>query len=286
VVELATNQGILGAFNLTSTHLYWRGGDNVMRIAVAGGAPEVLYEGLVGLTGVAVDESRIYVTVGSDVGAPMVASLPLGGGALTPLSTDFTEPWDIEVDQGTLYFGVASQAADGGLYALPVDGGTPQQLVPGMVTMLEIWRDHVYFIANAPVPSLGRVPRAGGTAEQLIPQTVASHLAVDDTGVYLADGAGLVRVPLEGGALEVLSPFARLPSEASGPALDTRHAYFLDNDYYQGDLLRVGLDGSERTVLLAGGYAMRSIAVNDTTLFFAEYPLGERVLSMDKCGCP
>jgi hypothetical protein len=283
-VVIAENQGTLGAFNLTATHLYWRGGDNVMRVDVNGGEPEALAEGIVGLSSVAVDDDGIYIT--ADLDAPMVARLPLTGGTPTPLVTESMYYLDIEVADGRLYFSAPTPEVEGGLYSVSTEGGEVEQLYAGTTTILEVWRDYVYFIAYDAEAGLRRVPRAGGEVEVLLEPTVAYHLAVNDAGVHLVDEAGLIRLPLAGGTPEVLAPITRDPSESSGPALDSTHAYFLDNDNYLGDIVRAGLDASAPSALVSDHTPLRSIAVNDTTLFFGESTEDGRVLRIDKCGCP
>jgi len=284
-VVIADNQGIVGAFNLTSTHLYWRGGNNVMRADVNGGAPEVLGEAIAGLTSVALDEGGIYITTDIEASTPMVASLPLAGGTPTALVMGATRYLDIEVADGTLYYSVPTTEAEGGVYAVSTGGGEPELLYAGTPTILEVWRDYVYFLAYVPEAALLRVPRAGGEVEVLRDPTVAYHLAVNDSGVHLVDELGLIRLPLAGGTPDVLAPINRDPGESSGPALDTTHAYFVDNDLYFGDVVRAGLDASEPSALVSDSPPLRSVAVNDTTLFYSEGTDDGRVLRIDKCGC-
>jgi hypothetical protein len=145
-------------------------------------------------------------TFDNSVRSTAIKRVPLVGGAAVTLATlpaGFV--YDLATDQSTTLFWTDAS----GLHEMPIDGGPITNLFSGSATYLGLDATNVYFASDK---SLMRVPKAGGTAVQVVstPDFV-SALYVDAAGsrIYWADGGGIAgstgtavrSAPTAGGAI-------------------------------------------------------------------------------------
>ncbi|HKF97601.1 MAG TPA: hypothetical protein VKB20_05050, partial [Steroidobacteraceae bacterium] len=187
------------------TNVYWTAdetGLTVQSVPVTGGAPVTLAVDALDTSAqpcywrIAVDAQNVYWT-SSETTSPVgcsVKKVPLNGGAATTV-VDYPYLRDFTVDGGNVYFSelggrtLQKIGIDGGPATLVVSAVSPWVLVSGAGRLfwLEPKGLGVSFVSEAggtPVPM-------GGALSD--PALVTDALAVDQTGVYCAEGqAGLI----------------------------------------------------------------------------------------------
>ena len=288
-VVIAEGQLSPGAFEITPTHLYWRGGDegqSLLRVAHGMDAAETIIESVSQLTGVAVDDTFAYVTTG--VSDPGLGRYRLDGtAALEPLETAANQPWDIERAGNVLYYGDAE--LDGGVYALDIATGASVRVVAAArVVAVAPYGPYVYFTAGPTTTitsAVFRVPLAGGAVEQLTTEGEPGELTLAGGFVYWGQYGGICRVPIDGGAVELIVPTGEATVETVTP--DSTHIYWTQNDGLTAQVMRAALDGSGAEIVADGTGEYLSVAVTDTLLYFSNRdPTNPQVLRVAKCGCP
>ena len=222
------------------------------------------------------------------VGKALLLGVDRQGASFDALATD-----------GTTAFVATSDAR---LLGAPVSGGTTTTLatLSAPAVALAMFGNYVYFATNA--GGLARVAKTGGTTEPLATITGAIHgLEADDAAVYVATGAaeetpaGIVRVPLDGGAPAVLSsgnePCAMVrngrslfwTSLAASAAAGTGTTPKVDS----GAVLKLSLDGGAVATVASGAFAACAIAADQDSLYFATtVPNALAVKSGSSSGAP
>jgi hypothetical protein len=155
-------------------------------------------------TGLAVDATRVYWTdLGATSGKGAVYSAPKDCGAKTKIAGDQNDPVALAVDAASVYW-----LNHDAVMKAPLGGGSAVKLcdvtddaVDGDVVL---GGDHVYVATGQRIL---RVPKAGGSAEDLAFTTSAWALALDADYVYASEqGGGVLRVPRAGGSAETIAP--------------------------------------------------------------------------------
>jgi len=218
------------------------------------------------------------------VGPALLVSADRQGASFDALATD-----------GTTAFVATS---DGRILSTPVSGGTTTTLgtLTAPAVTLTTAGNYVYFAAND--GAVARIAKTGGVAESLATITGAIRgLQADDAAVYVATGAaeetpaGIVRVPLDGSAVKVLTaggePCAMIRdgrrlfwTSLSASATDT-------TKLGKGEVLRLSLDGGEVSTVASGSFSACAIAADKDSLYFATtLPNALPVKSGDVMGTP
>jgi hypothetical protein len=194
---------------VNASHVYWGVRRNrfaippttgkIYRVPVAGGATEIVVDGLVAPVGIALDATTLYF---SDGGARTVGKAPLAGGsAATTLATGLAGmPGSIATDSDSVYWAsnqTNRTASDGGIAKLSINGGAPVMITTGFpsVGAIELGASEVYFYGYWPSPhpndNLYVAPKAGGAARTLGNNNVKSpSFSIDGTYAYFADPVG------------------------------------------------------------------------------------------------
>jgi hypothetical protein len=237
-VTLAPAQTTTSCLAVDANAVYWTdqgSGNRVMKVALAGGAPQVLATGGDKPGCVAIDQTNAYYT---DGGSATLMKVPLAGGAPAALAQN-------------------------------------QHVLPERKPLLASDGSFVYFITDVygdvdaynNKNAIVRVPvtGGGGPVEVLVAEVIGdpAGLAVDAANVYFSDSTGVYAQPKSGAA-----PLAI-------PAMSTIHSNSFATDGVnlviaevsaigQGDLALFRTDGNGRTVLsstLASSLAIDSSGV-------------------------
>jgi hypothetical protein len=261
-----------------------RDGEQGLYLPTKAGGPDHVADGVGTPSAIAMTADRVVFTthdtmVGGErvaAGALFVADKRVGPALLLGIDHQGAS-FDALTTDGTTAFVATSDAR---LLGAPVAGGATTTLatLDAPAVALATSGTHVYFATNA--GALARVAKSGGAVEQLA--TIAGAirgLEADDVAVYVATGAaagapaGIVRVPLAGGATTVLSsgnePCAMIRNGRSlfwtSLAAMTDTTTKLD----KGEVLRLSLDGGPVATVASGAFAACAIAADEDSLYFA-----------------
>jgi hypothetical protein len=211
---------------------YTNGAGAILRAPVAGGAPQPVVTGqhLLPLRtprfavggGKVYWVTDVYGPVDAFSGKNAIVRAPVGGGAVEVVFTDIVgEPGGLAVLGSTIYY-----SDQMGMYARPF--GAPLPAAVGQST-LHSNRFAVggNKLAVVEVNSIGTGDVAvfglDGTGRVVVSMSLATSLAVDDSGVYANRDGRLVRFALNGQRTDALSD-----SPPRAIALDATHVYFTD----------------------------------------------------------
>ena len=200
------------------------------------------------------------------VGPALLLAADRQGASFDALATD-----------GTTAFVATS---DGRVLGTPVSGGATSTLgtLAAPAIALTTFGNHVYFATSE--GSVARVAKTGGETEPLATITGAVRgLQADDVAVYVATGAaeetpaGIVRVPLDGSAVKVLTA----GGEPCAMIRDGRLLFWTSlgasptdaTKLGKGEVLRLSLDGGEVATVASGAFAACAIAADKDSLYFA-----------------
>jgi hypothetical protein len=240
VDTLASGQSAPDSIAVDAAYVYWLNAaeteqSTVMRVAKAGGAPEILTAALGGADCLALGSAALYAG-GTGIGA--VASVPFCGGTPTPLVPGDILVSSIIVDSTRAYWlSLENGEAAGALLATPItaNGGGP---VTTLATGL-----------NGP-----------------------TSLAVDARDLYWLEagdegGDNVVRMPLAGGPTTVVA------SNAQAFAVDGAQLFWIRWSGVIGDVLQTPIDGGGASAVLASGqrYA-NAIAVDGSSVYWSNSP--------------
>ena len=251
-----------------ATHLYWTNADAIMRIAKAGGAPEVVATIGTANEGCALDQDFVYF---ADRGTQTVQRVPKAGGPAEVLAQNQSFPQEVAVDAQWVYW---TSNGEGAVRRAPKAGGPTEDLATGQTEAFALavsGSDVFWTRATGEVESLAGPLATGGAG--------AVSLAVDATHVYWVSqsSSGVTRVPRGGGAVEDVG-FVVAPE---GIALDDTWVY-VGQDLVSGVVHRLdpGGGGLGPPVATAQDHP-RHIAVDDGAVYWTNSDDGT-VYKLDK----
>ncbi len=254
---------------------YTTHGGDVYRCAVGGcgGTPTLVAQGQQGASQITVDASALYwqVGVGDDQFALM--KCPLAGcaeGPTTLVSSISIESRGYASDGAWVYY------TDTGIMKVPVGGGAPVTLVPGVVSGFAIDATAVYFASGA---CLGRVNKDGTGLDACFIQEdmLDDTIGVDAGSVYwvgkdaaCASSTCLYRAGKDGSGVTLVAAAGPSDGEIQSLVVSGCNAYWT----------QMYLDGAQETWAVSvgdrplwpgpgeGGGLVLGIAGNSTSVFF------------------
>jgi hypothetical protein len=227
-----------------------------------------LASGLTSAGCVAVDAGNVYWVIGSTgprfEGAVM--KTPREGGAVTTLASGEGFPWPchIALDETSVYWG--GQSADT-VRKVSQNGGSITTLASGQPATggLAVDATSVYWTGGyAGVMKMAR----GGGAPVLLATQGGEGLAIDSHDVYWTSRSGqhdggVLRVPLDGGAVSTLASVPDLPEAI---ALDAVNVYTAG--YSDGTLLAIPLGGGPITTLASDQTNPSVITLDESNIYW------------------
>jgi len=248
------------------------------------GGPERIADGLGAPTALAMTKDRVVftthdTTLGGErvaAGALFVADKRVGPALMIAVDRQGAS-FDALATDGTTAFVATSDAR---LLAVPIAGGATNTVaaLDAAAVALASSGDYLYFATSA--GAIARVAKNGGAAEPLATITGAIRgVDADDLAVYVATGAaeetpaGIVRVPLDGSAVEVLTS----GKEPCAMIRDGRRLFWTSlaptsadpAKTGKGEVLRLSLDGGEVATVASGAFTACAIAADADSLYFA-----------------
>jgi hypothetical protein len=206
-------------------NLYWSNlpadadGGAVMKVSLSSGTVATLITAAqeTNASSIAVDSKNVYASVDNTLA---LVSVPIGGGTVSTLMTFYYESSPIAVGAGA----VLGTMINSGVWAVPVDGGTPVNYVQQPYGALTGATDGTsYFWIQSAAPNAIRSAPLGAASMPAVTQLVTNpadsgnlspvvntayqNLAVDGTSVYWFDnGSGsILSAPKGGGAFKVIA---------------------------------------------------------------------------------
>jgi hypothetical protein len=255
---LASGRQAPAAIAVDATAVYWVDGGtgsadgSVNKVPIGGGAVTTLASGI-SPTAIALDATNVYFATVSASGTGRIARVPKAGGAVTVLTYfGVYMPWTMAIDGLSVYWidGGDNSSAHGGVYKIPLDGGSPTALASGEV--------------------YGR------------------GLAIDASSAYFTTRDAIKKVPLGGGAATTVATAPNVAVGLADLAIDANDVFFTatgDQDvcaqYRTGTVAKVPIAGGGVTTLATQQALPSAIAVDGAKVYWAEW-LGNRVHSMSK----
>jgi hypothetical protein len=252
------------------------GGDQGLYLPTEASGPDHVAEDVGTPSAIAMTEDRVVFTTRTT----MVAGELVAAGGLFVADKRVGPALMLAVDrQGASFDALATDGttafvstSDGRLTATPVGGGDTKILatVAGPAVALTTSGKYMYFATNE--GALARVEKTGGAVEPLATITGAIRgLEADDVAVYVATGAaeetpaGIVRVPVGGGAVTVLTS----GGEPCAMIRDGRTLFWTSVAPAKGEVLRLSLDGGPVATVASGAFSACAIASDKDSLYFA-----------------
>lgn len=215
----------------------------------------VVADGLDHPRAIAVGATHIWFGTGGFLGADnSIRRVALTGGPTEVIATSGGIPSDFLVLHDDLVVWTDEFGADsrGEVLTAPAAGGAVTRLVTDAPSPRELVVDggHVYYVAsglrryrNDDDGDIARVPIAGGEVERLATgQTTANQLVVNNGYAWWCSPDGVLRVPVEGGAIEEVHHCGE--DFVAGPmAADGTHLYVVLSDLGVETLHRIPIGG-------------------------------------------
>jgi hypothetical protein len=207
-----------------------------------GGAPTTFAsEGSGSPQGLALSATSVYWT---DFSNGLVLSASLNGGAPVMIASGQLRPVAIVTDTTSVYWvneGYVNGNPTGTVMKAPLggvpDGGAPVTLASGqnVPSAIAVDATSVYWV-NQYTGTIMAVSLDGGTPTTLSYGTSPCCVVTDGTSLYWADGASLMKAPVNGGSAAVL---ATTPDVPNAIALDSTSIYWTDGDEFSGHVMKL-----------------------------------------------
>jgi len=284
---------------LDATHVYWTtgrevadaapSGGSLMRVALEGGAPEVLVPNLFLPGALAVDGHNAYWIADLEY---RLMSVPLAGGDPVTVATT-GQAQALAIDATSAYwlnFDLTTHTST--VMKAPLSGGEAVQLAVAQSIQgsLAVDGTSVYWTeldTSVGTVFLEKVSIDGGPVTTLLSTTAswnhAGAIAVAPTRVYFAGAAvdghdGLLGVASTGGApIEI----TRTSAVAAAVATDESFLYFSELD--SGSVKKVPLEGGTPSALSAGSARVSDIATNGAKTCWVANEASWTVSCIDTC---
>jgi hypothetical protein len=225
-VFVATSEGVASAIAVDDTYVYWSGSydSKLMRAAIAAPTSELLADGQDDISAIVLDASAIYW---DNWQTGTIMMLPKSGGAPRALTASAHRPTALAVDATHIYWTEDVSDAQGAVLSMPLVGGTPTTLASGQdgPRGMAINSTYVYWTATFD-QTLSRVPLGGGAVELISPAGVyPEHVVLDDQFAYWVGNNGVEKVRLQGGTLAA-EPGTEFVTDV---AVDDTSVYFVQS---------------------------------------------------------
>jgi sugar lactone lactonase YvrE len=223
---LAGHQQAPGNLAVNATHAYWanRDGANVMRVALAGGMPEVVADAQPHPHAVAIDGQFAYFTTDYDI-----RRVPLAGGTAQVLAEEL-KPSTIAVDESHVYWVKAAE----GIGRMSLEGAEPITFASddGAAELL-LDADDVYWTTASAVK---KQSKSGSVAVVLADTSASRGAALSGDYLYWVHDSVVERVTKDGLKREKVLDTGPLPQ---GVAADGTTVYFATG---YGQVMRAALN--------------------------------------------
>ena len=272
--------------------------------------PEVLVGKLLGASALAVDAATVYyattgalskvstsggaaqilvptprgayavAVLGGDVyfsGVRDVFKVPAGGGTAQVVASTQSTVLVLTAHSSGVYF-----TADNAVHQIPAGQPKPRALAPSQVDAYGVaaWGDHAYFTRYSKRGEVARVPLSGGAVQVLASGlNHPSNVAVDSAGVYVTvQNAGtVIRLPHAGGVAEVLATGIDLPT---GIVVDQGWLYFTAQN--GGVVSKLPASGGKPSPLATGQSYPTWIASDGTGVYWINSGPSSAVVKVTK----
>lgn len=225
---LAEHQRAPRTLAVDATHAYWvnHDGASVMRVALAGGMPEVLADEQLYPHAVAIGGQSVYFTTDYDV-----RRVPLAGGQVQVLAEEL-RPSVIAVDESHVYW--ASSASGAGVRRMPLAGGEPVTFATeDEAADLLLDTDNAYWTTASAVK---KQSKSGSVAVVLADTSASRGAALSGDYLYWVHDSVVERVTKDGLKREKVVDTGPLPQ---GVAADATTVYFATG---YGQVMRAALN--------------------------------------------
>ncbi|MBK7706270.1 MAG: hypothetical protein IPJ30_10930 [Acidobacteria bacterium] len=179
------------------------GTNNLMKMPVGGGAPELLFKGgdlIPDSLALGIDETHVYFSAGG------LRKIPKKGGEAMLLTNAFSAS-DIVVDQTSVFWlpfvGEGMPAAP--VYRVDKTGGEPVKLTGPRAGANGLCSDstHLYWSESSGIQRVSKVGGPVETVHQTASDRMIGELQMDSSNFYFLEGTSsksLFKLPLKGGA--------------------------------------------------------------------------------------
>ncbi len=217
--------------------------------------PFAIATGLISPFSMATTDTESYLYVGGATGGKYIYKIAKDGSGTTTIGPSPTQSWGIGEDPQNAYVYTGSG------YKVPTDGGVYVQL-PGGAGGNNVRADatHAYFGGCTSALDICASPIDGGAPTLIYDGGGAYALSIDSTYAYTAPAAGLIRVPLAGGPIDLLVAGAST-------------TYALENDgaliYWGGaGVYKVPIDGGTDSQIVPNGANVYFMAIDATNVYW------------------
>jgi hypothetical protein len=293
---VACGPGMPMRLAVDGVNLYWtdrRAGAVVYKAPLVGGAPTVLLYDDAPAEGLALGNTYVYFTQPTK---SRVVRVPKAGGAARVLAAGLDTPsflaLDFASDGPTLYWTGGQRQGEGKITRMSLAvGSLPETLVDGQSQPrgLAVSSGFVYWTDGVDGTVLRAPDHLDPAAETRVVTRLASGLKLPsdlvlvDGYAYVPDLAGrIVRVPMDGGALETV---AKVPGFPFGIATDGLAVYWTTTG--KGGVFKAPLGANVRpTTIIEGESEARFLVAAPNDVYWGAWGEGGTVRRMAKLGRP